>query len=76
MVGTYIGGSGLDAVGADRSNTPVDDFPLIYNYADEFRGEIITDQQNVYIAGVTNSLNFPKPVQWCTTANRKAWCFH
>ncbi len=60
MVGTYVGGSGLDAVGADRSNTPVDDFPLIYNYADEFRGEIITDQQNVYIAGVTYSLNFPK----------------
>ena len=60
MIATYIGGSGLDAVGADRSNTPVDDFPLIYNYADEFRGEIITDQQNVYIAGVTYSLNFPK----------------
>ncbi|MBM3438406.1 MAG: hypothetical protein FJX91_04645, partial [Bacteroidetes bacterium] len=60
LISTYIGGSGLDAVGADRSNTPVDDFPLIYNYADEFRGEIITDQQNVYIAGVTYSFNFPK----------------
>lgn len=60
MLGTYVGGSGLDAVGADRSNTPVDNFPLIYNYADEFRGEIITDQKNVYIAGVTYSLNFPK----------------
>ena len=60
MVGTYIGGSGLDAVGADRSNTPVDNFPLIYNYADEFRGEIITDQKNIYVAGVTYSLNFPK----------------
>lgn len=37
----------MDAVGADRSATgvSVDDFPLIYNYADEFRGEIITDQK-------------------------------
>jgi gliding motility-associated-like protein len=60
MVGTFVGGGGLDAVGADRSATPVDDFPLIYNYADEFRGEIITDQKNVYISGVTYSLNFPK----------------
>ena len=60
MIGTFVGGSGLDAVGADRSSTSVDDFPLIYNYADEFRGEIITDQKNVYIAGVTYSMNFPK----------------
>lgn len=57
---TYIGGSGLDAVGADRSLTSVDDFPLIYNYADEFRGEIITDQTHVYIAGVTSSIDFPR----------------
>ncbi len=57
---TFIGGKGLDAVGADRSLTSVDDFPLIYNYADEFRGEIITDQKNVYIAGVTSSIDFPR----------------
>lgn len=60
MIGTYVGGSGLDAVGADRSNTSVDDFPLIYNYADEFRGEIITDQKFIYVSGVTYSTNFPK----------------
>lgn len=57
---TFIGGKGLDAVGADRSLTSVDDFPLIYNYADEFRGEIITDEKNVYIAGVTSSIDFPR----------------
>jgi len=57
---TYIGGKGLDAVGADRSLTSVDDFPLIYNYADEFRGEIITDQKYVYVAGVTSSIDFPR----------------
>jgi len=57
---TFIGGKGLDAVGADRSLTSVDDFPLIYNYADEFRGEIITDEKNVFIAGVTSSIDFPR----------------
>lgn len=60
MGSTFFGGSGLDAVGADRSTTSVDDFPLLYNYADEFRGEIITDQQNVYIAGVSYSIDFPR----------------
>lgn len=59
LASTYIGGSGLDAVGADRSVSPIDEFPLIYNYADEFRGEIVTDQKRVYVAGVTYSANFP-----------------
>ncbi len=56
---TYIGGSGQDGVGADRSLNSVDDYPLIYNYADEFRGEIITDNKNVYVCGNTYSPDFP-----------------
>ncbi len=56
---TFFGGSGQDGVGADRSVNPVDDYPLIYNYADEFRGEIITDNQNVFVCGSTFSDNFP-----------------
>ena len=62
LASTYFGGSGMDAVGADRSATgvSVDDFPLIYNYADEFRGEIITDQKNIYLSGITYSMNFPR----------------
>jgi hypothetical protein len=62
MASTFFGGSGLDAVGADRSEAgvSVDDFPLIYNYADEFRGEIITDEKNVYVSGITYSMNFPR----------------
>ena len=62
LASTFFGGSGMDAVGADRSATgvSVDDFPLIYNYADEFRGEIITDQKNIYVSGITYSLNFPR----------------
>lgn len=59
---TYFGSSGLDGVGADRSNRNVNDFPLIYNYADEFRGEIIEDTENIYIGGVTYSTNFPHTV--------------
>ncbi len=56
---TFIGGSNQDGVGADRSLNPVDDYPLIYNYADEFRGEIITDNKNVYVCGSTFSTDFP-----------------
>lgn len=60
LASTFIGGSGLDAVGADRENTPIDDFTLLYNYADEFRGEIITDGNNVYVSGITYSPGFPR----------------
>ena len=60
---TFLGSFGLDGVGADRSNRNVNDFPLIYNYADEFRGEITEDAENVYIGGVTYSTNFPHTVK-------------
>ncbi len=56
---TFIGGKEFDGVGADRSSKPVDDFPLLYNYADEFRGEIIVDHDHVYIGGVSYSADFP-----------------
>lgn len=62
LAGTYVGGSGQDGVGADRSVTPVDDFPLLYNYADEFRGEIITDNKTIFVCGVTYSDDFPQTV--------------
>jgi len=55
---TLFGGTGLDGVGADRSNRSVNEFPLIYNYADEFRGEIITDHSNVYVGGMIYSEDF------------------
>ncbi len=59
---TFLGSAGLDGVGADRSNRNVNDFPLIYNYADEFRGEIIEDNNGIYVGGVTYSTNFPHTV--------------
>jgi gliding motility-associated-like protein len=49
LASTYLGGSGTD--GINRS---------VLNYGDEFRGEIVVDEQdNVYIASVTDSPNFP-----------------
>ena len=49
---TYIGGSGNDGLNTDNA--------LQYNYADDFRGEIIVDNNdNIYIASSTRSNDFP-----------------
>lgn len=49
---TYIGGTANDGLNTSPS--------LKYNYADEFRGEIIVDSNdNVYVASSTNSTDFP-----------------
>ncbi|MDP2175183.1 MAG: gliding motility-associated C-terminal domain-containing protein [Bacteroidota bacterium] len=49
--GTYFGGTSFD--GLNRRT-------LRYNYADDFRGDIIVDKDNnVYIASTTESNNFP-----------------
>lgn len=49
LASTYIGGSGNDSLNL-----------YTLNYGDEFRGEIVTDEKdNVYIASVTDSQNFP-----------------
>jgi gliding motility-associated-like protein len=48
---TYIGGSGTDGLNTVSLN---------YNYGDQFRGEIVLDNnQNVYIASSSASINFP-----------------
>jgi gliding motility-associated-like protein len=60
LASTFVGGAGMDAVGANRATDPINDYPLLYNYADEFRGEIITDDTQVFIAGFTYSIDFPK----------------
>ncbi len=52
VASTYIGGTGND--GLNTSAT------LAYNYADEFRGELIVDgSDNVYVASSTSSNDFP-----------------
>lgn len=51
MSSTFIGGSGTDGLNTSTLN---------YNYGDQFRGEIVLDNnQNVYIASSSSSLNFP-----------------
>lgn len=49
---TYVGGTADD--GQNRGN------PLKYNYADDYRGEIVVDENdNVFVASTTYSANFP-----------------
>ena len=49
LASTFLGGSGNDGLNLS-----------VLNYGDEFRGEIVTDElDNIYIASVTNSPNFP-----------------
>jgi hypothetical protein len=53
LASTYLGGSGNDGLSPPAS-------PLVRNYGDELRGDVITDTLgNVYISSVTNSANFP-----------------
>ena len=49
--GTYLGGS---------ANDGINNGSLHYNYADDFRGDILADSKgNIYVASCTQSSNFP-----------------
>ncbi len=49
---TYVGGTGDD--GLNKGN------PLKFNYADDFRGEIVVDEtDNVFVVSTTQSTDFP-----------------
>lgn len=55
---TYVGGTGNDGVNPGQSGSF--DGDLVYNYGDNFRGEIMLDENNnVYVASSTRSSNFP-----------------
>lgn len=55
LAGTYIGGNNSDGFQDEFAGSP-----LIYNYADNYRGDITTDNKgNIYIATCTRSTNFP-----------------
>lgn len=58
LASTYFGGSGNDGLNLGT---------LHYNYGDQFRGEIIVNGNNVYIASSTRSTNFPTPNGWKNT---------
>jgi hypothetical protein len=53
---TFLGGSGNDGLNHPKQSGG----PLVVNYGDEMRGDVITDETgNVYISSVTSSVNFP-----------------
>lgn len=59
MVGsTFIGGDGIDGLNGDASPGGT---PLAYNYGDQYRGEVIVDENdNIYVATSTQSAgDFP-----------------
>ena len=53
---TYLGGSGNDGLNHPKTSGG----PLVVNYGDEMRGDVITDETgNIYISSVTSSPDFP-----------------
>jgi len=56
---TYVGGTGNDGINESGSGS-YNNFGLCYFYADEYRGEIIIDNQNnCYVASTSKSTDFP-----------------
>ncbi|HEY0743294.1 MAG TPA: PKD domain-containing protein, partial [Chryseosolibacter sp.] len=63
LASTYIGGSGNDGLNVDFS-------PLIKNYGDHLRGDVISDEEgNIYISSVTASSDFPVQNGFSTAYN-------
>jgi len=56
LAGTFLGGSSYDGFQRDDGATKSH---LIFNYADNYRGDILADTANVYLATCTRSSNFP-----------------
>lgn len=53
LASTFLGGSGLDGLNPNNS-------PLVKNYGDQLRGDIITDSNgDIFISTVTSSPDFP-----------------
>lgn len=60
LASTYVGGTADDGINAPVLFSLNPGFPLHYQYADEFRGDVNTDQVNeVYVASCTRSADFP-----------------
>lgn len=60
LASTYVGGTGSDGINFGT---------LQYNYGDNFRGELIVDNNFVYFASVTQSSNFPTLLASQSTLN-------
>ncbi len=64
---TYMGGSGTDGVNYDSTEYAYG--ALKYNYGDDSRSEVQLDNAgNIYVAGCTNSTNFPTTATAISTA--------
>lgn len=60
LASTYVGGTADDGINAPVLFSLNPGFPLHYQYADEFRGDVNTDLINeVYVASCTRSADFP-----------------
>ncbi|WP_448519795.1 DUF7948 domain-containing protein [Rhodoflexus sp.] len=60
IASTYVGGSGNDGVNMRVIQGITNLSPLVRNYGDELRGEVVVDaNDNIYIASCTRSTNFP-----------------
>lgn len=61
LASTYLGGSSVDGLNSSSS-------PLVANYGDQLRGDIITDEaNNIYISTVSASADFPVQNSFNTT---------
>jgi len=61
VASALIGGSLHDGINGDLVTKPKELLPLLNNYADDFRGEVIVDNQNnIYIASSSFSFDFPQ----------------
>lgn len=57
---TFVGGAADDGINAPVLFSLNPGFPLHFQYADEFRGDVNTDQVNeIYVASCTRSVDFP-----------------
>ncbi|MCS6968304.1 MAG: PKD domain-containing protein [Cytophagales bacterium] len=60
IASTFVGGTGNDGVNLREIPGITLLSPLVRNYGDELRGEVVVDSRdNVYIASCTRSTNFP-----------------
>ncbi len=73
MAATFAGGSGIDGMLGDREPLPdANGIPLMYNYADEFRGEVLCDSLgNIYLSSTSYSADFPLKNQVQTFAGNQ-----
>lgn len=68
--GTFVGGSGDDAVNVSADETTITPNDLKHNYSDDARSEVIIDaNNNVYVAAATKSTDFPVSANAIQTTN-------